>query len=56
MTDLGAHSRYHTALQIRPGYIRARYNLGISCINLKSYKDASEHFLGALKLYGFFDL
>ena len=42
---------YHSALQIRPGYIRARYNLGISCINLKAYKDASEHFLAALKLY-----
>lgn len=25
---------YHHALQIAPGYIRSRYNLGIACINL----------------------
>lgn len=41
---------YGRALELRPGYIRARYNLGISCINLKAYRDASEHFLAALKL------
>lgn len=41
---------YRRALELRPGYIRARYNLGISCINLKAYRDAAEHFLGALKL------
>ena len=41
---------YARALEIRPGYIRARYNLGISCINLKSYRDAAEHFLTALSL------
>lgn len=41
---------YARALEIRPGYIRARYILGISCINLKSYRDAAEHFLGALSL------
>ena len=41
---------YARALEIRPGYIRSRYNLGISCINLKSYRDAAEHFLAALSL------
>lgn len=29
---------YHHALELSPGYIRARYNLGISCINLNAYK------------------
>lgn len=25
---------YHRALEIYPGFIRSRFNLGISCINL----------------------
>ena len=29
---------YHHALEITPGYIRTRYNLGIACINLGAYK------------------
>lgn len=41
---------YRQALENRPGYIRARYNLGISCINLKAYHEAAEHFLTALSL------
>lgn len=39
---------YKNALEIEPGYIRARYNVGIICINLKSYNEAVEHFLTAL--------
>lgn len=39
---------YKKALEIQPGYIRARYNVGIICINLKSYNEAAEHFLTAL--------
>lgn len=39
---------YQHALDIEPGYIRARYNVGIICINLKAYKEAVEHFLTAL--------
>lgn len=39
---------YQHALAIEPGYIRARYNVGIICINLKAYKEAIEHFLMAL--------
>ena len=35
-------------LRYSPGYIRCRYNLGISCINLKAYREAAEHFLTAL--------
>ena len=29
---------YHRALELSPGYIRTRYNLGIACINLGAYK------------------
>lgn len=36
------------ALNLAPGFIRARYNVGITCINLKAYKEAAEHFLTAL--------
>lgn len=39
---------YQQALRIQPGFIRARYNVGIICINLKAYKEATEHFLTAL--------
>ncbi|KAJ6635614.1 Peroxisomal targeting signal 1 receptor [Pseudolycoriella hygida] len=41
---------YQRALEIQPGFIRARYNVGIICINLKAYKEAAEHFLTALNL------
>lgn len=30
-----AVSAYHSALKHSPGFVRSRYNLGISCINLK---------------------
>lgn len=33
-----AINAYHHALKLSPGFIRARYNLGISCINLGAYK------------------
>lgn len=39
---------YHHALSLSPGFIRARYNVGITCINLNAYKQAAEHFLIAL--------
>lgn len=39
---------YHRALELSPGFIRARYNLGISCTNLGAYKEAAEHLLTAL--------
>lgn len=39
---------YQRALEIEPGFIRARYNVGVVCINLKSYKEAGEHLLMAL--------
>lgn len=43
-----AINAYHHALRLSPGFIRARYNLGISCINLGAYKEAGEHLLIAL--------
>ena len=45
-----AVNAYYHALTLSPGFIRARYNLGISCLNLKADKQAIEHFLIALKL------
>lgn len=39
---------YYQALKICPGFVRARYNLGIGCMNLGAYKEAVEHFLTAL--------
>ncbi|KAI9456511.1 hypothetical protein BJY52DRAFT_1204739 [Lactarius psammicola] len=41
---------YYRALEINPAYIRARFNLGISCINLKRYEEAAQHILDALVL------
>jgi len=29
---------YHNALQLCPGFVRARYNLGITCIHLDTYR------------------
>lgn len=43
-----AVNAYHRALELSPGFIRARYNLGISCINLSAYREAAEHLLIAL--------
>ncbi|XP_074654789.1 peroxisomal targeting signal 1 receptor-like [Tubulanus polymorphus] len=45
-----AISAYHRALEISPGFIRSRYNLGIACINLGVHREAVEHFLTALNL------
>ncbi|XP_054715772.1 peroxisomal targeting signal 1 receptor-like [Uloborus diversus] len=41
---------YYRALELYPGFIRSRFNLGISCINLGAVKEAAEHFLLALNL------
>ncbi|XP_023946874.2 peroxisomal targeting signal 1 receptor [Bicyclus anynana] len=43
-----AVNAYHEALNLEPGFIRARYNVGITCMNLKAYKEAAQHFLVAL--------
>ncbi|KAH0827397.1 hypothetical protein J3R83DRAFT_4052 [Lanmaoa asiatica] len=41
---------YFRALDLNPAYIRARFNLGISCINLRRYEEAASHILDALVL------
>ncbi|XP_031430085.1 PEX5-related protein isoform X2 [Clupea harengus] len=41
---------YTRALQLHPGFIRSRYNLGISCINLGAHREAASNFLTALSL------
>ncbi|KAL7075116.1 hypothetical protein ACQ4LE_005925 [Meloidogyne hapla] len=45
-----AINAYKRALQISPSYVRVRYNLGVSCMNLQSYREAAIHFLAALKI------
>ncbi|KAJ3063822.1 Peroxisomal membrane signal receptor PTS1 [Quaeritorhiza haematococci] len=42
---------YYKALEIKPSFVRGRYNLGVSCINVKCYKEAAEHLLGALSMH-----
>jgi len=39
---------YREALQLRPTYTRAIYNVGVACLNIGAYKEAAEHFLSAL--------
>ncbi|KAI5819265.1 hypothetical protein BZA77DRAFT_241958 [Pyronema omphalodes] len=46
-----AINAYERALQINPNFVRARYNLGVSCINIGCYKEAAEHLLGALAMH-----
>jgi peroxin-5 len=41
---------YYRAIDLNPTYVRARYNLGISCINLKRYSEGTQHILDALSL------
>jgi tetratricopeptide (TPR) repeat protein len=36
---------YHGALDLKPTFVRARYNLGVSCINIGCYEEVnSNHF------------
>jgi peroxin-5 len=41
---------YFNALELNPTFIRARYNLAVSSINLGQYYEAAEHLLAALAL------
>ncbi|KAJ2930263.1 hypothetical protein H1R20_g6840, partial [Candolleomyces eurysporus] len=41
---------YREALQLRPTYTRAIYNVGVACLNIGADKEAAEHFLSALAL------
>ncbi|KAI6249472.1 Peroxisomal targeting signal receptor [Erysiphe necator] len=46
-----AIAAYEKALTIRPNFVRARYNLGVSCINIGCYDEAASHLLGALAMH-----
>eukprot|EP00210_Caulerpa_lentillifera_P005692 g5444.t1 len=39
---------YKKALELRPSYMRARANLGISCANVGDYQSSVEHYIHAL--------
>lgn len=42
---------YFKALELKPTFVRARYNLGVSCINIGCYKEAAEHLLSGLSMH-----
>lgn len=42
---------YHKALNLKPSFVRARYNLAVSSINIGCYKQAAEHLLTALSMH-----
>jgi tetratricopeptide (TPR) repeat protein len=42
---------YEKALNINPNFVRARYNLGVSCVNIGCYPEAAQHLLGALSMH-----
>lgn len=42
---------YERALQLNPNFVRARYNLGVSCINIGCNEEAAQHLLGALAMH-----
>ncbi|KAI9857339.1 MAG: Peroxisomal membrane signal receptor PTS1 [Vezdaea acicularis] len=46
-----AITAYEKALTINPNFVRARYNLGVSCINIGCYEEAAQHLLGALDMH-----
>lgn len=44
-----AISAYRRALDLRPTFTRAIYNLGVSCLNIGCYHEAAEHLLAAIE-------
>lgn len=46
-----AIAAYERALMLRPNFVRARYNLGVSCINIGCYEEAAQHLLGGLSMH-----
>ncbi|GMM56440.1 Pex5 protein [Maudiozyma humilis] len=42
---------YHKALNLKPSFVRARYNLAVSCLNIGCYKEAAEHLLATLSMH-----
>lgn len=41
---------YYKALELRPSFVRARYNLGVSCVNIGCYHEAAQHLLTGLSM------
>ncbi|PFH57250.1 hypothetical protein XA68_15321 [Ophiocordyceps unilateralis] len=46
-----AIAAYEQALALAPNFVRARYNLGVSCININCHHEAACHFLAALEMH-----
>ena len=46
-----AIAAYEQALTLNPNFVRARYNLGVSCINISVLPQAAQHLLGALSMH-----
>ncbi|KAF5870760.1 putative peroxisomal targeting signal receptor protein [Botrytis fragariae] len=46
-----AIAAYEKALTLRINFVRARYNLGVSCINIGCFDEAASHLLGALAMH-----
>lgn len=46
-----AIAAYEKALNLNPNFVRARYNLGVSCINIGVLPQAAQHLLGALSMH-----
>ncbi|BFZ54901.1 Peroxisomal membrane signal receptor PTS1 [Savitreella phatthalungensis] len=42
---------YTRALEIAPTFVRCRYNLGVSCINIGCYDEAAQHLLSGLAMH-----
>lgn len=46
-----AIAAYEKALSLNPNFVRARYNLGVSCINIGCHDEAAGHLLAALDMH-----
>ncbi|TPX08774.1 uncharacterized protein E0L32_009714 [Thyridium curvatum] len=46
-----AIAAYEKALSIHANFVRARYNLGVSCINIGCHAEAAAHLLAALSMH-----
>lgn len=46
-----AIAAYEKALTLQPNFVRARYNLGVSCINMGCHAEAAGHLLAALNMH-----
>ncbi|CAI4055821.1 hypothetical protein N7582_000436 [Saccharomyces uvarum] len=42
---------YHRALQLKPSFVRARYNLAVSSMNIGCYKEAAGYLLTVLSMH-----